>query len=84
MPSPVDRITSPTRLERWADCPHRHFVEDLLGAAPVENPEDALMITPIDKGNLVHEALERFILEVAGPPAGRAARARPAVDRRRP
>ena len=41
-PSPVDRITSPTRLERWADCPHRHLVEDLLRAAPVENPEDTL------------------------------------------
>ncbi|HJR26804.1 MAG TPA: PD-(D/E)XK nuclease family protein, partial [Acidimicrobiales bacterium] len=68
VPSPVGRITSPTRLERWADCPHRHLVEDLLRAAPVENPEDALMITPIDKGNLVHEALERFLLEVLARP----------------
>ncbi|MFL6207097.1 MAG: PD-(D/E)XK nuclease family protein [Acidimicrobiales bacterium] len=64
VPSPVDRITSPTRLERWAGCPHRHLVEDLLRAAPVENPEDNLMITPIDKGSLVHEALERFLLSV--------------------
>jgi hypothetical protein len=74
VPSPVDRVTSPTRLERWADCPHAHLVQDLLGAAPVENPEDALVITPIDKGNLVHEALERFIGEVLARPAA----ARPA------
>jgi hypothetical protein len=70
IPSPLDRVTSPTRLERWADCPHRHLVEDLLRAAPVENPEDALMITPIDKGNLIHDALERFLLAVLAEPAG--------------
>jgi hypothetical protein len=71
VPSPVDRPTSPTRLERWATCPHAHLVQDLLQAGPVENPEDALMITPIDKGSLVHEALERFLLEVLARPAER-------------
>jgi ATP-dependent helicase/nuclease subunit B len=74
IPSPIDKITSPTRLERWASCPHRHLVEDILRAAPVENPEDVLMITPIDKGNLVHEALERFLeTVVALPPEQRPA-----------
>jgi hypothetical protein len=68
VPSPVERITSPTRLERWAACPHRHLVEDLLGAAPVENPEEALAITPIHRGNLVHEALEQFLLRVLARP----------------
>lgn len=71
VPSPVERITSPTRLERWASCPHRHLVEDLLRAAPVENPEDNLMITPLDKGSLVHDALERFLLGVLDRPADR-------------
>jgi hypothetical protein len=70
VPSPVDRITSPTRLERWASCPHRHLVEDLLRAAPVENPEDSLTITPLDKGALIHEALEAFLLRVLGRPEG--------------
>jgi hypothetical protein len=74
VPSPVARTTSPTRLERWADCPHRHLVEDLLRAAPVENPEDSLTITPLDKGSLVHEALERFLREVLARPVA----ARPA------
>jgi RecB family exonuclease len=75
VPSPVDRVTSPTRLERWAACPHRHLVEDLLGAAPVENPEEAFVITPIHRGNLIHKALERFIREVLD---------RPEVDRPAP
>jgi hypothetical protein len=61
VPSPVASITSPTRLERWAGCPHQHLVEDLLRAAPVENPEDVLMITALDKGSLVHDALEHFL-----------------------
>jgi hypothetical protein len=30
----------------------------------VENPEDRLEITALDRGSLVHEVLERFILEV--------------------
>jgi hypothetical protein len=69
IPSPVDRITSPTRLERWADCPHRHLVEDLLGAPPIENPEDVLAITPIDKGNLIHDTLEEFVRQVLARPS---------------
>ena len=93
VPSPVDRTTSPTRLERWAVCPHRHLVEDLLRAAPVENPEDVLMITALDKGSLVHDALERFLDTVLDrpqhqrPPAGRGVDAdrppAPPGDRRR-
>jgi hypothetical protein len=71
VPSPVAGVTSPTRLERWASCPHRHLVEDLLRAAPVENPEDNLTITPLDKGSLVHDALERFLLEVLARPVDR-------------
>lgn len=74
VPSPVDSITSPTRLERWAACPHAHLVEDVLRAAPVENPEEALMITPLEKGSLIHKVLEDFVTEVlAGPEAARPA-----------
>lgn len=73
--SPIGSVTSPTRLERWAGCPHRYLLEDLLRAQPIDNPEDELSITPIDKGNLVHRALERFIGEVL---------ARPAAERPRP
>jgi hypothetical protein len=44
-------------------------VEDLLKAAPVENPEDNLMITPLDKGSLVHDALEQLLKTVLERPA---------------
>lgn len=72
VPSPVDSITSPTRLERWARCPHAHLVEDLLRAAPVENPEEALMISALEKGSLIHKVLEDFITAVLeDPPAQR-------------
>ena len=74
VPSPVHQVTSPTRLERWASCPHRHLVEDLFRAGPVENPEDNLLITPKDKGSLVHSALEELLIRVLDrPPADRPA-----------
>lgn len=68
VPSPVDGITSPTRLERWASCPHAHLVQDLLKAVPVENPEDNLMITALEKGSLIHLILEDFLKEVLARP----------------
>jgi hypothetical protein len=59
-----------TRLERWATCPFKYFLQDVLGVDEVENPEAALQITPLDLGNLFHDVLERFIVEVlARPPA---------------
>jgi hypothetical protein len=68
IPSPVDQVTSATRLELWAGCPFAYLQQFLLGIAEVENPEDELRISPLDKGSLVHEILERFILEVLARP----------------
>lgn len=64
IPSPIDSGTTSTRLEVWARCPHRYLLQYVLRIDPVEQPEDALMITPIDRGNLVHGALEKFLGEV--------------------
>ncbi|MGH9066141.1 MAG: PD-(D/E)XK nuclease family protein, partial [Acidimicrobiales bacterium] len=66
--SPVGAVVSATRLERWALCPFSYLVEVLLGAPPVENPEDHLQITALDRGRLVHEVLERFMTEVLARP----------------
>ena len=41
VPSPVDSVTSATRLQTWAVCPFAYFVESILRVEPVENPEDA-------------------------------------------
>jgi ATP-dependent helicase/nuclease subunit B len=73
VPSPTDEIVSSTRLESWADCPHAYLVRHLLGVEPVEDPEQQLAITPLDRGSLVHEVLERFIRAVLERPAGRPA-----------
>jgi RecB family exonuclease len=67
IPSPAETTTSPTRLERWSSCPLTYLFE-LLRIAEVDNPEERLAITPIDKGNLVHLVLERFIREVLARP----------------
>jgi len=61
VPSPIDRVTSATRLEGWATCPFAHLLRDILRVEEVENPEEELEITPRDRGSLVHDVLERFI-----------------------
>jgi hypothetical protein len=64
LPSPAERVTSATRLENWATCPFAYLIRNILQVDEVENPEDELQITPRDKGSLVHQALEDFILNV--------------------
>ena len=64
IPSPVTTSTSATRIQRWAACPFDYLLTEVLGVEAVENPEEALQLSALDWGSLVHEALERFILEV--------------------
>jgi RecB family exonuclease len=71
-PSATGRVTSPTRLEHWAICPHAYFVQHVLGVEPIEEPEDIMQLEPIARGRLVHEILDRFLAETRGrPDAGR-------------
>ncbi len=71
-PAAADRVTSPTRLQTWAGCPHAYFVQTVLHVDPVERPEDIMQLAPIERGNLVHQILDRFVGEVRGrPDAGR-------------
>ena len=56
-------VTSATRLQYWAKCPHAYFMNYLLGVEVVEEPEKRLEMSPLDKGQLVHNVLERFIAE---------------------
>lgn len=57
---------SPTSLEVWAHCPMRYFFQRVLGVQAADSPEDLLEISPLDKGSLVHEALEEFLKEQIG------------------
>ncbi len=52
----MERVMSVSRLENFAVCPYKHFVEQ--GLSPKPRKEWAL--TPIDAGNFYHSALEGF------------------------
>lgn len=56
-------VTSASRLEQWAKCPHAYFVRHVLGVHPVEDPEEQYRISPMTFGTLVHLVLERWIEE---------------------
>jgi len=51
---------SPTRLESYAGCPFAYFLDTVLGVEAWEPDERELWPTPIERGLLVHEILERF------------------------
>lgn len=53
----MERVMSVSRLESFAVCPYRHFVEQ--GLAP--KPRKEWTLTPIDAGNFYHSALEGFV-----------------------
>lgn len=57
-------VVSPSRLERWATCPMRYFLGDVLRLAEIERPEDIMSLSAIDRGSLVHQILEDFLREV--------------------
>ncbi|WP_433005923.1 PD-(D/E)XK nuclease family protein [Kribbella sp. CA-294648] len=61
-----DRIASPTSLESYASCPHAYFVERLLQVQPLEAPEDLLVISPLQVGNLIHNSLDAFVSRLNG------------------
>jgi ATP-dependent helicase/DNAse subunit B len=60
-PAASDRAISPTRLETWSACPHAYFMQSILGVEPIERPESILQLSPLDRGTLIHEVLDRFL-----------------------
>ena len=63
------RRHSATKLESYAACPFRWFLAEGLGLSSEEAPEELIQISSRDKGSLVHEILERYIIGVlAGEP----------------
>jgi ATP-dependent helicase/nuclease subunit B len=56
----LDDVVSPTRLEAWTACPHAYFMRYLLGIKPVDEPDDEISITALDRGTTHHAALDRF------------------------
>jgi ATP-dependent helicase/nuclease subunit B len=62
-PAHPERVTSPTRLQTWAECPHAYFMDTVLHVQPIEPPEDIMQLTPLERGTLMHEVLDRFLAE---------------------
>ncbi|MCH8995145.1 MAG: PD-(D/E)XK nuclease family protein [Chloroflexi bacterium] len=61
----ADHAVSATALQHWAACPLRYFLGHVLRVAETERPEDTLRLSPLERGNLVHRALEQFVREQA-------------------
>ena len=51
---------SPTRLETYARCPYRYFLEVLLDLGPWEETDKLEALSPPDRGTLVHRILFLF------------------------
>lgn len=61
------RTPSASQIEAWPKCPHAYFVRHLLGVRPLDDATDEFALSPIERGNVVHHALDRFHrLVVAG------------------
>ncbi|MDY7105215.1 MAG: PD-(D/E)XK nuclease family protein [Actinomycetota bacterium] len=61
-------VVAPTRLETFARCPLR-FLYEVLGRVEVpERPEEVLSVTALDRGTVIHRALDRFLAEVLARP----------------
>jgi RecB family exonuclease len=54
---------SPSRLQTLARCPFQFFLASVLRVAEPADPEPVEIISAIDRGNLVHACLERFVGE---------------------
>ncbi len=59
----TESVMSPTSLEAWADCPMRYLFKHILGVQTAEQPEELVAITALEKGSLVHKALDKFMRE---------------------
>jgi len=52
---------SPTALECYARCPFRFFIEYLLRVRATEEPDPFALLSPQDRGSLVHQILFLFL-----------------------
>lgn len=60
-PTDPDTVMSVSRLEQYAACPHAYLMKHVLHLGQVDNPEDIVAISPLDRGRLLHSILEEFV-----------------------
>ena len=54
---------SPSRLQDWVECPHAFFMSSVLRVRPLEEAEEADRLSPLVRGEIIHDALEQFFSE---------------------
>ncbi|EFK97648.1 hypothetical protein LDC_0300, partial [sediment metagenome] len=57
--------TSPTRIERYAQCPYRYFAERIL---KLKDPTEDINV--MQKGNILHHVLQKYFDPARKPEAG--------------
>ncbi|MEO6397933.1 MAG: PD-(D/E)XK nuclease family protein [Tepidiformaceae bacterium] len=53
--------TSPTALQTWATCPFSYFLKSVLHVGEREDPEDILVLSAAERGNIIHDTLDQFM-----------------------
>ena len=61
---------SPTSLERWVACPFAYFAREVLSITPIEQASTEADISPRDRGNIIHHALDTMVKWSLKEPAG--------------
>ena len=56
-----ERTLSATALERYAACPYRFFLANILGLRAVSEPEEGGELSALDRGSLIHSILEAWV-----------------------
>jgi ATP-dependent helicase/nuclease subunit B len=78
----LDRhVASATALEQYLDCPHAYLMRHVLRVSRIDNPEELLHISPLERGSLVHDVLDRWLRQriAAGAPRSEEAWSQDAV-----
>lgn len=61
--APDGRVLSASALQSYVECPHAWYVQKVLRVDELEDPEVRLEISHLDRGSLVHDALETWLRE---------------------
>lgn len=61
---------SPTRLQKWFECPHHYFHRYILGLREEDDPDETVEMSPLDEGTLLHRILERLVAQWKTPEFG--------------
>lgn len=62
--SGLAEIVSASRLEAWATCPRKYLFSYMLGIDEIIEPESVVRLSPIDRGQLIHDSLDELLREL--------------------